>query len=142
MVKNNNVYSILIIFFIFIAIKKTYDIIIDYKYPTYEYIEKADPSQKYLFTIRNLFSLSSIVFILYIICFFKLNSFIFIILILFFIQNIMYFLIDKRYIYNFVDKENLNMNVIILIDKVFNGSLNLIVALYAFYVLINIFRRT
>jgi hypothetical protein len=142
MVKNNNVYSILIIFFIFIAIKKTYDIFIDYKYPTYEYIEKADSSQQYLFTIRNLFSLSSIVFILYIIYFFKLNTFIFTILILFFIQNIMYFLIDKRYIYNFVDKENLNMNLIILIDKVFNGSLNLIVGLYAFYVLINIFRKT
>ena len=54
----------------------------------------------------------------------------------------MYFLIDKRYIYNFVDKDNLNMNLIILIDKVFNGSLNLIVGLYAFYVLINIFRKT
>jgi hypothetical protein len=138
--KYNNVYSVLIYFFIFIVIKKSYDIIIDYKFPTYEYIEQADKSLNFLFVIRDIFAFISIVFIFYILFSFKINIFILLILLFLIIQNIIYFIVDKRYIYYFIDKKNINIDSLIFIDGTINNLSNIIVILFSSYILVKIFR--
>jgi hypothetical protein len=140
--KKDNIYLVLIYFFIFTAIKKIYDVTIDYKFPTYEEKIQAPDSLKFLFTIRNIFAAISILFILFILFSFKLNTFISTIVIIFLIQNIVYFLTDKRYIKYLIDEKYINMGTIIFIDGTFNTITNVMVLLYAFYILANIFRTT
>ena len=140
--KKDNIYLVLIYFFIFISIKKIYDLFIIYKYPTFEDIDKQADSIDFIFVIRDILSAISFLFILYILFSFKLNKFIFTIVTLLLIQNILYFLIDKRYIYYLIDEKNLDMDTIIFIDGTFNNITNVIVFVYALYILANIFRTS
>jgi len=137
-----NIYSLLICFFIFIFIKKIYDIAIIYKYPTFEDIDKQDSSLDFIFLFKDILSVTAIIFILYILFSFKVNNFIFTVVILIFIHNILYFLIDKRYIYYFVDKKNIDMDQLIFIDGTINNIANVLVLLYTIYILIQIFRTS
>ena len=139
---NSNVYSVLIYFFIFIAIKKVYDIVMEYNYPTYEDEQLAPKSVHFLFTLRNILAIMSMVFITLIVFSYKLNTYISVLLFLLFIHNIVHFLFEERYIFMFVDKKNIDMNTITLIDGTFNNVSNLIVVFYAFYILLKIFKSS
>ena len=137
--KDNNVYSILIYYFIFVAIKKTYDLFMEYKYPTFEDMEKANASNSFLLKLRDSLAVSSVSWGLYIIFNYKTNNYILVILSILILTNFMYFLIERRFIYYFVDKKNLNMDVVMFVDSIINNVCNLMVALYAFYVVLKIY---
>jgi len=137
--RDTELYSMLIYFFIFICIKKTLDLIIEFKYPTYKNLNEDPLIWKILVRFRQLFS-----FITLIVCFvflytFKLNNYLVIIFILFIINNFVYFFIEERLIYNIIPKKFINHEIIKFIDVHFGFFSNLLLSLYSFYVIINIF---
>jgi hypothetical protein len=140
--KQDNIYLVLIYFFIFTSIKKIYDVTVDYKFPTYEDKVQAPDSLQFLFTIRDILATITILYVLYILFTFKVNIFILSILLFFFIHNILYFVVDRRYIYNFIDKKYIDMETIVFIDGTVNNLTNILIIFFTIYVLINIFRSS
>ena len=140
--KQDNIYLVLIYFFIYTSIKKIYDVTLDYKFPTYEDKVNAPDSLQFLFKIRDILATITISYVLYILFTFKVNIFILSILLFFFTHNILYFVVDRRYIYNFIDEKYIDMETIIFIDGTVNTLTNVLIILFTIYVLTNIFRSS
>jgi len=137
--KKDSVYMLLIAFIIFLVIKKITDLVIDVEFPTY----KPPPTGiwKDLVYFRDILSFLSIVVIVIILLITKgsINIYINIFLYVYLVYDILYFLIDKGIIFNFVEKNNVNLVVIEYIDKYLNSLINVLLSLFCFYSFVYIF---
>jgi len=139
--KNESTYKILIIFFIFLIIKKIVDVSVEIKLPTYKNLKNEPEFWKNMVSLREVLSVFDFIFVVYILIFFKLNKFITIIMLFFLLDDIIYFLIDERLINRFIGQtyNNNNNNIINFID-IYGDMINHIIKfLFCFYVLIYVF---
>jgi hypothetical protein len=136
--KNESTYKILIIFFIFLIIKKIVDVSVEIKLPTYKNLKNEPEFWKNMVSLREVLSVFDFIFVVYILIFFKLNKFITIIMLFFLLDDIIYFLIDERLINRFIG-QTYNNNIINFID-IYGDMINHIIKfLFCFYVLIYVF---
>jgi hypothetical protein len=138
-------FNALIIFIVFIFIKKIYDFIISVIYPEQEiYLNKdLDKIQlrKIAIRFRTLFSLISLFWVLYLATFYKYNTTIYLLLFFVFISSIFYLLFEKRVIYYLIDKEKLDSKIIDNLDKEGGIVINIIYLLIFSYIMYKLFAR-
>ena len=134
-----NLYTILIIYFIFVLFQKPFNIFMGYKFPTYEDIEQATPFWKNLYKLRVLTMFISITIIAYIFTNFKVNHYTVVILCLFLANNINFLLFSNHYIYYIIQKNDENNKFVRFMSSKTNVYLNCITILYVFYAIFKIF---
>ena len=134
------VIQFMIFLFIYLFFKKQLDIIIDFKYPTYEKFKYANLFWKILVNLRRFLSTLVFLIILGFLYFYKLDSYIFYFLIVIIISFIMYLAFDERLIYLFIQKNNTNDKIVKFMDIYGTTIRDIILLLYSMYVIFKIFR--
>jgi len=139
--KTDLFYTILIYYFCVILVTKVISFIINIKFPIYSEVVFSEQSifWQTLVKIRYIYTLLLLLFKIFLLSYFKANTYITVILSLLIIQNMLYFLIDERYIYYIIPKKDIDLKVLNFIDKYGDVTIYLITFLYAFYVIIKIY---
>ena len=137
--KNENVYDSLILFVIFIFIKKLVSLAVEIKLPTYKDLNKTSTFWHNLVKLRTFFEIITFIWSSYFLLNYNLNFYIRIIFFIISIHSILYFLVDERLIYLFLNKSEKIKETVYLLDTYGDSIENLIVAMFAFYVLVTIF---
>jgi hypothetical protein len=139
--KNEGVYDILILFVIFIFIKKLVSIAVEIKLPTYDDLFEASDFWKNLVKLRTFFEIITFISSFYFLFNYNFNFFIRTIFLIIAIHSILYFVIDERFIYSLINKTEENKKVVYILDTYGDSIENLIIATFAFYALIVIFSK-
>jgi hypothetical protein len=139
--KNEGVYDMLIIFVIFIFIKKLVSIAVEIKLPTYDDLFEAPDFWKNLVKLRTFFEIITFISSFYFLFNYNFNFFIRTIFLIIAIHSILYFVIDERFIYSLINKTEENKKVVYILDTYGDSIENLIIATFAFYALIVIFSK-
>jgi hypothetical protein len=132
-------YISLIVFILFLFVKKLLAVIVETKYPDYRNLKNATPLWKKLVDLRRVFNVISIVTLSYFLINYKFNRYIKVILALLLLISIKYFIIDERLIYYFVEDNAENNKVVYLIDDKVDFYLDIICLLFAVHALNSIF---
>jgi hypothetical protein len=139
--KKDTLYYILIIFIIYLALKKSLDILIDFKYPTYH--QQPTGIWKYLVTLRDYFSIFTLIccVILLIIISTTSNTYLIVILISYLTSAVLYLFIDKGFIWNLISKNPTSEKIIDFMDIYLDSLVNLLLGLFCFYAILYIFYK-
>lgn len=137
--KKEKLYYILIIFIVYLVFKKSMDIIVDFKYPVY--YPPPTGIWNYLVKIRDILSVFSFLFCLYLLILLSGNSnyYLHVIIISYLLYDISYFFIDKGYIWYLINKNDTTEKVVNFMDIYLNSFVNLLLGLYCFYAIVFIF---
>jgi hypothetical protein len=137
--KNESIYNLLILFVIFIFIKKLVSIAVEIKLPTYKDLDKTSTFWQNLVKLRSFFEIISVIWSSYFLLNYNLNFYIKIIFLIIAIHSILYFLVDERLIYLFLSKSEKIKETVYILDTYGDSIENLIIAIFAFYALLTIF---
>lgn len=136
--KNENTYKVIIIYFIFLVIKKLIDFTIEIRLPTYKNLNKETKFWKDMVLLRRVLSFMDIIFIIFIFAFYKLNIILIIILALLLVGEAQYILISERFIDYLTGSSSQNHKIINFVDEYGDRIRNLSAFLICFYIIINI----
>jgi len=137
--KNENEYKLLILFVIFLLIKKIIGIIVEIKFPTYNDLNKSSEFWKVLVNIRSINEIITFIISCYFLYTFNFNLPAKLIFSIFILHSILYFLIDEQFIYLFVNKDK-NVKEIVHFLNTYGDSIeNLITSIFAVYAITIIF---
>lgn len=139
--KNEGVYEMLILFVIFIFIKKLVSIAVEIKLPTYDDLTNSSIFWKNLVKLRTFFEIITFISSFYFVFNYNFNFFIRTIFLIIAIHSILYFVIDERFIYSLINETEENKRVVYILDIYGDSIENLIIATFAFYALIKIFSK-
>ena len=134
-----NLYTILIVYFIFLVYQKLFAIFMESKLPTYEDIKKSTPFWQNIYKLREINAFISALFIIYIFTTFKINHYIFVVLSMLLISVVNFFLFNSQYIYYFIQQNSDNNKLVQFMSSDVNVYLNYITILYVIYAVIKIF---
>jgi hypothetical protein len=139
-ITKNQTYYILIAFIIFLAIKKSLDIIIDLKYPSY--IPPPNGTWKHAVSVRDLLSILTFFLCIAILLIIHNNSnyYINVIITSYLLYEVAYFLLDKGFIWNIINKNEKSEKIVKFFDVHLNSFVNLLLGLYCFYAIVYIFK--
>ena len=137
--KNETVYNSLILFVIFILIKKLVSLAVEIKLPTYKDLNKTSTFWQNLVKLRTFLTVITFIWSCYFLLNYNLNFYIKIIFFIIAIHSILYFLVDERLIYLFLNKSEKIKKTVYILDTYGDSIENLVVAIFSFYVLIKIF---
>ena len=137
--KTETTYYILIAFIVFAIIKSILVNSIEYKYPTYRELSSAPTIWKQLIKIRGLFNILSILFIVVVLYSYKFAGLVKLFFIIILFQSIMYFIIDKRFIYLIMPETTENTNLVRIYDKYGDRVADTIILMFVIYSLFFIF---
>jgi hypothetical protein len=137
--KHENVYKLLILFVIFLFFKKVISIVIEAKFPTYNDLDKASDSWKKLVKVRSFTEIISIIATLYLLINYTFNFFIRTIFLIILFNSILYFFIDRRLIYLFVNNTEKTHQYVYFLDTYGDNVENMTIAIFSIYALITIF---
>ena len=137
--KNENVYNLLIIFVIFLFLKKSISIVIEAKFPTYNDLDKASDFWKKLVKVRSFTEIVSIIATGYFLFNYTFNFFIRTIFLIILFNSVLYFLIDRRLIYLFVNNSEKTDQYVYFLDTYGDNVENMTIAIFSIYSLITIF---
>ena len=140
--KKETIYHILVIFIIYLAFKKIFDIFIDYEYPVYT--PPPPGIWRDLVYIRKLLSFITAIFCIVLLVLLHSvsnNNYIIVVIWAYLIYDITYILCDEKYIWYIINKTPHTEKIVLFIDKYLNSILNLLLGLYCFYALVYIFYK-
>lgn len=127
-------YILLIVFILFLFVKKLLAVIVETKYPDYRNLKNATLWKK-LVDLRRVFNVISIVTLSYFLINYKFNKYIIIILSLLLLISVKYFVIDERIIFYFIEDNAENDKVVYLIHDKLDFYLDIICLWFAINVL-------
>ena len=134
-----DLYTILVVYFIFLVYQKLFAIFMESKLPTYEDIKKSTPFWQNIYKLREINAFISALFIIYIFTTFKINHYIFVVLSMLLISVVNFFLFNSQYIYYFIQQNSDNNKLVQFMSSDVNVYLNYITILYVIYAVIKIF---
>ena len=134
-----DLYTILVVYFIFLVYQKLFAIFMESKLPTYEDIKKSTPFWQNIYKLREINAFISALFIIYIFTTFKINHYIFVVLCMLLISVVNFFLFNSQYIYYFIQQNSDNNKLVQFMSSDVNVYLNYITILYVIYAVIKIF---
>lgn len=139
--KSHNIYFILVTYFVFLLVRKIIASAVEYKLPTYDNLKGQSLFWKKAVLFRTTLVVLDIIFIIYMLTFYKFNIYLTIIFYLFLLADIEYFLFDERYIdFIFGKKIDSRDNKFVNFMDVYGDNFNNIVKLvFSGYVLYYIF---
>jgi hypothetical protein len=135
----DDLYIILIIYFIFLVYQKALAIFMESKFPTYEDIQKTTPFWQNVYKLREINAFISLMFIIYIFTNFKVNHYTFVVLCTLLLSVVNFFLFNSNYIYYIIQKNSANDKFVHFMTTKTNVYLNYITVLYVIYAMIQIF---
>ena len=135
----DDLYTILIIYFIFLVYQKSLAIFMENKFPTYEDIQKTTPFWKNVYKLREINALISLLFIIYIFTNFKVNHYTFVVLCMLLLSVVNFFLFNSNYVYYIIQQNTANDKFVHFMSTKTNVYLNYITILYVIYAMIRIF---
>ena len=134
-----DLYTTLIIYFIFLVYQKSLAIYMESKFPTYEDIKKTTPFWQNVYKLRQFNAFISLSFILYIFSNFKVNHYTFVVLCILLTSVVNFFLFNSHYIYFIIEKNSDNEKIANFMATKTNVYLNYITVLYVFYAMTKLF---
>ena len=134
-----DLYTILIIYFIFLVYQKSLAIFMESKFPTYEDIKKTTPFWQNVYKLREINAFISLMFIIYIFTNFKVNHYTFVVLCMLLLSVVNFFLFNSHYVYYIIQKNSANDKFVKFMSTETNVYLNYITVLYVIYAMIQIF---
>lgn len=134
-----DLYTVLIMYFIFLVYQKSLAIFMESKFPTYEDIKTTTPFWQNVYKLRQLNAFISFLFIIYIFTNFKVNYYTFVILCMLLLGLINFFLCNNQYIYYIIPKNSDNEKIVKFMSTKANLYFMYITILYVFYALIKVF---
>jgi hypothetical protein len=137
--KHEYIYKLLILFVIFLFFKKVISIVIETKFPTYNDLNKASDFWKKLVKVRSFTEIISIITTLYFLINYTFNFFIRTIFLIILFNSILYFFIDRRLIYLFVNNTEKTDQYVYFLDTYGDSIENMTIAIFSIYSLITIF---
>ena len=137
--KHEYIYKSLILFVIFLFFKKVISIVIEAKFPTYNDLDKASDFWKKLVKVRSFTEIISIIATLYFLINYTFNFFIRTIFLIILFNSILYFFIDRRLIYLFVNNTEKTDQYVYFLDTYGDNVENMLIAIFSIYSLITIF---
>ena len=135
--KNEELYMVLIYYFIFLTFQKAYSATMDV-----DLIADIIPNSHldlHLDIFRQILSASNLMIIVYIFCNFKLNLFLIAILSTLFIKSMCFFLLQKKYIYHITNNKSYIVEYISTNFKWINLYSSLIYIAFGIYLISKIF---
>jgi len=133
--KNDNSYQIIIYLIIFLFIKSIIDLIYEIKNPKSNKVNENDILAKNLANIEYILNIVTIVLILLLFIFYKLNTLLKSLLIIILISIFEYFIVNKRYIYLFIEQNNLSDKIIKFLDLYFDKFQIFMLMIFSLYCL-------
>jgi hypothetical protein len=137
--KGDTEYKYLIVFVIFLAIKKMVAFTVEAKFPTYQDLDKASTSWKVLVKIRNALNLLSLLFASYFLYNYKFTSSVTLIFWIVWLRAIFYFLIDDQLVWLFINKTHKTRTIVHDLNTYGDSVSDFLIALVAVYALAKIF---
>ena len=137
--KGDTEYKYLIVFVIFLAIKKMVAFTVEAKFPTYQDLDKASTSWKVLVKIRNALNLLSLLFASYFLYNYKFTFSVMLIFWIVWIRAIFYFLIDDQLVWLFINKTHKTRTIVHDLNTYGDSVSDFLIALVAVYALAKIF---
>jgi hypothetical protein len=135
----DDLYTILIIYFVFLVYQKSLAIFMESKFPTYEDIKNSTPFWQNVYKLREINAFISLMFIIYIFTNFKVNHYTFVVLCMLLLSVVNFFLFNSNYIYYIIQKNSANDKFVHFMTTKTNVYLNYITVLYVIYAMIQIF---
>ena len=137
--KGDTEYKYLIVFVIFLAIKKMVAFTVEAKFPTYQDLDKASTSWKVLVKIRNALNLLSLLFASYFLYNYKFTFSVMLIFWIVWLRAIFYFLIDDQLVWLFINKTHKTRTIVHDLNTYGDSVSDFLIALVAVYALAKIF---
>ena len=137
--KGDTEYKYLIVFVIFLAIKKMVAFTVEAKFPTYQDLDKASTSWKVLVKIRNALNLLSLLFASYFLYNYKFTFSVMLIFWIVWLRAIFYFLIDDQLVWLFINKTHKTRTIVHDLNTYGDSVSYFLIALVAVYALAKIF---
>ena len=137
--KGDTEYKYLIVFVIFLAIKKMVAFTVEAKFPTYQDLDKASTSWKVLVKIRNALNLLSLLFASYFLYNYRFTSSVMLIFWIVWLRAIFYFLIDDQLVWLFINKTHKTRTIVHDLNTYGDSVSDFLIALVAVYALAKIF---
>ena len=134
-----NLYTILIVYFIFLVYQKSLAIFMESKFPTYEDIQRTTPFWQNVYKLRQFNAFISLSFISYIFTNFKVNHYTFVVLCMLLLSVVNFFLFNSNYVYYIIQQNTANDKFVHFMSTKTNVYLNYITILYVIYAMIRIF---
>ena len=143
--KEEKAFTALIYFLVFSFFQKIYDFIISVIYPEQQKYLDTDlykiELRKFVIRMRSLFGVISLLWIIYLVNYYKYNTIIYSILFFIFFSNIYYFLFERKVIYWLFDKEQLDLKMIDTLDKEGGIVINVLYLFVFSYIMYKLFTR-
>ena len=137
--KGDTEYKYLIVFVIFLAIKKMVAFTVEAKFPTYQDLDKASTSWKVLVKIRNALNLLSLLFASYFLYNYKFTFSVMLIFWIVWLRAIFYFLIDDQLVWLFINKTHKTRTIVHDLNTYGDSVSDFLITLLAVYALAKIF---
>jgi hypothetical protein len=132
----STVYILVFILTLIVFIRAVIDFLVEYKYPNTFNVKKVDESLvSNLVFLKHSLDVPYGLIVLYLIFNVKLNSFIYLVIVFSVMSIVSDYLFDHKNIYYFIDKKNLNQQIVKFIDEYRKIYLDLITFLVSLYVL-------
>lgn len=134
-----DLYTILIIYFVFLVYQKSLAIFMESKFPTYEDIQRTTPFWQNVYKLRQFNAFISLSFIIYIFTNFNVNHYTFVVLCMLLLSVVNFFLFNSNYVYYIIQQNTANDKFVHFMSTKTNVYLNYITILYVIYAMIRIF---
>ncbi len=134
-----DLYTVLVMYFVFLVYQKLLAVFMESKFPTYEDIQKTTPFWQNVYKLREFNAFISLSFIIYIFANFKLNHYTFVVLCMLLASVVNFFLFNNHLIYYIIPKTSDNDKVVKFMSTNTNVYLNYITILYVFYAIVKLF---
>ena len=134
-----DLYTILIIYFVFLVYQKSLAIFMESKFPTYEDIQRTTPFWQNVYKLRQFNAFISLSFIIYIFTNFNVNHYTFVVLCMLLLSVVNFFLFNSNYDYYIIQQNTANDKFVHFMSTKTNVYLNYITILYVIYAMIRIF---
>ena len=121
-----DLYTILIIYFVFLVYQKSLAIFMESKFPTYEDIQRTTPFWQNVYKLRQFNAFISLSFIIYIFTNFNVNHYTFVVLCMLLLSVVNFFLFNSNYVYYIIQQNTANDKFVHFMSTKTNVYLNYI----------------
>jgi hypothetical protein len=132
-------YTYLIVFVIFLLVKKFVALVVEVKFPTYNDLDGASIFWKVLVKIRSLMDLMTLLFTSYFLYNYKFTPPVRLIFQILLLRSLLYFLIDDQFIWLFINRTHKTREVVHFLNTFGDSISDFIITCIIVYALTKIF---
>ena len=132
-------YTYLIVFVIFLLVKKFVALVVEVKFPTYKDLDRASIFWKVLVKIRSLMDLMTLLFTSYFLYYYKFTHPVTLIFSILLLRSMLYFLIDDQFVWLFINRTHTSREVVHTLNTFGDSISDFVITCIIVYALTKIF---